>query len=93
MNNFLSSALSFANAGIFCLIAFGCAMAVNDENLELFSGILIVGGAAIACGFVATLMVIRDHLENIKQEINGLNFHARNIYSLLKNNNDQSPLE
>jgi ribose/xylose/arabinose/galactoside ABC-type transport system permease subunit len=65
MNDFLSGALSFANVTIFCLVVLGCVVNVYEGELELFVGIAVVAGSAVACGFIATQMVIKRSLESI----------------------------
>lgn len=88
MNNFLSGALSLANAAIFAFVVFACAVQVYEGELELLEGVLISAVAAAICGFIATLMVIKDRLQGIEHEVYNLrrncNSNANNISALIE---------
>jgi len=65
INDFLSSVLSLANIGVFFLVALFCAIQVSGGELEFLHSILIAAIAATSCGFIATLMVTKKHLERL----------------------------
>ncbi len=88
MNELLSEALSKVNIAIFCIVILIVGIAVYEDKMPLDAGFLIAVAAAVLCGFIATLMVIKEQLEEIRYRLTGSNNITRAIHVAITENDD-----
>jgi len=88
INEYLSKILSLANGAIFLLVVVIVGHGLYDNSIPTDRGILVIAGAVVICGLVATLMEIKLSLSNISDSAYNTKEISLATHNLLKKEGD-----